>query len=97
MRDQRLYESAKAMKKAKGKLTGSRAAKADEVLPEYDFSRSRPNKFASRFRAGSAVVVLDPDIAEIFPSAGEVNEALRALAGVIRRSRSRRVRDVKAS
>ena len=88
------------MKKAKGRQTGSRAAKADEVLPEYDFSRSRPNKFASRFRAGSAVVVLDPDIAEIFPSAGEVNEALRALAGVIRRSRSRRMpgsRDVKAS
>jgi hypothetical protein len=79
------------MKKAKTKQARASAASADEVLPEYDFSRSRPNKYASRFQAGSAVVVLDPDIAAVFPSAAEVNAALRALAGVIRRSRSRRV------
>jgi len=79
------------MKKAKTKQARASAASADEVLPEYDFSRSRPNKYASRFQAGSAVVVLDPDIAAVFPSAAEVNEALRALAGVIHRSRSRRV------
>ena len=79
------------MTKAKTKQVRAQASKADEVLPEYDFSRSRPNKYASRFQAGSAVVVLDPDIAAIFPSATEVNEALRALAGVIRRSRSRRM------
>jgi hypothetical protein len=88
------------MKKAKTKQARTGTASADEVLPEYDFSRSRPNKYASRFQAGSAVVVLDPDIAAIFPSATEVNEALRALAGIIRRSRSRRVpvaRRVKAS
>ena len=78
------------MKKVKRKQT--RSSVADEVLPEYDFSRSRPNKFASRFQAGSVVVVLDPDIAKVFPSAREVNEALRALAGVIRRSRTRTVR-----
>jgi len=80
------------VKKAKTKQVRARTASKDEVLPEYDFSRSRPNKFASRFQAGSAVVVLDPDIAAVFPSAREVNEALRALAGVIRRSRSRRVK-----
>lgn len=88
------------MKKAKDRLMRQSPARADEVLPEYDFSRSRPNKYASRFRTGSAVVVLDPDIAAIFPSAAEVNEALRALAGVIRRNRSKRssaTRNVKAS
>jgi len=79
-------------KKTKTKQARVRSASADEVLPEYDFSRSRPNKYASRFQVGSAVVVLDPDIAAIFPSATEVNEALRALAGLIRRSRSRRVK-----
>jgi len=79
-------------KKTKTKQARVRSASADEVLPEYDFSRSRPKKYASRVQAGSAVVVLDPDIAAIFPSATEVNEALRALAGVIRRSRSRRVK-----
>jgi len=34
---------------------------ADEILPEYDFSRARPNKYASRSTAGSKIVVLDPD------------------------------------
>jgi hypothetical protein len=88
------------VKKPKTKPARARAANPNEVLPEYDFSRARPNKYASRFQAGSAVVVLDPDIAAVFPSAIEVNEALRALAGVIQRSRARRAavsRDAKAS
>ncbi len=59
----------------------------DEILPEYDFSRSRPNKYASRYAAGSIVVVLEPDVAAVFPSAGEANEALRALAGIIQKHR----------
>lgn len=58
---------------------------ADEILPEYDFSHARPNKYASRYAAGSNVVVLDPDVAAVFPNAGDVNEALRALAGIIRK------------
>ena len=62
----------------------------DEVLPEYDFSRGLPNKFASRYAAGSAVVVLEPDVAQAFPTASEVNEALRALAGIIQKHRPRR-------
>jgi hypothetical protein len=64
----------------------------DEILPEYDFSRAKPNKFASRYAAGSNVVVIEPDVAAMFPSAGEVNEALRALAGIIQKSASHRSR-----
>ncbi len=45
------------MKKARGKLGGKRQAEASEILPEYDFRRARPNKYAKRYRAGSAVVV----------------------------------------
>jgi len=33
---------------------------ADKILPEYDFSRASRNKYASRYAAGSAVVVPDP-------------------------------------
>jgi hypothetical protein len=62
----------------------------DEILPEYDFSRAGPNKFASRYAAGSTVVVLEPDVAAVFPTAAEANEALRALAGLIRKHRPRR-------
>jgi len=62
----------------------------DEILPEYDLSRSRPNKYASRFAAGSVVVVLEPDVAAAFPNAAKANDALRALAGIIKKHRSRR-------
>jgi hypothetical protein len=65
--------------------------KEDEILPQYDFRAGRPNKYVARYRAGSVVVVLDPDVAAVFPGAGEVNEALRALAGIIRKHRPRRV------
>jgi hypothetical protein len=63
----------------------------DEILPEYDFSSGQPNKYASRYAAGSIVVVLEPDVAAVFPSAGEANEALRALAGIIQKHRPRRM------
>ncbi len=73
------------MKKGKGKSSGVARAPVDEILPEYDFRRARPNKYASRYGKGSIVVTLDPDVAVVFPSAGKANEALRALAGIIRR------------
>ena len=77
----------------KEKRKGREVARTDvdEILPEYDFSRARPNKYASRYAAGSLVVVLEPDVAAVFPSAGEANEALRALAGIIRKHRPRRM------
>ena len=65
------------------------AGSIDEILPEYDFSRARPNKYAQRYRAGSLVVVLEPDVAAAFPSAAEANDALRALARIIQKHRLR--------
>jgi hypothetical protein len=76
------------MRTAKTKKVRTRQVGIDEVLPEYDFSRSRPNKYASRFAKGSIVVTLDPDVAAIFPRAREANDALRALAAVIQRHRT---------
>ena len=77
------------------KRVGTREARprttgVDEILPEYDFSRARPNKYASRYAKGGVVITLDPDVAAVFPGASEANEALRALAGLIRRHRPRR-------
>jgi hypothetical protein len=60
---------------------------ADEILSEYDFSRSRPNKFASRYASDSLVVVLEPDVAAIFPTASQANEALRVLARLFHENR----------
>ena len=72
------------MKKATGKRRPLSRTAEDEILPEYDFSRARPNKYASRYAKGGLVVTLDPDVAAAFPGARKANDALRALAGLIR-------------
>ena len=72
------------MRKPRTRKRRSRQVGVDEVLREYDFSRSRPNKYASRYAKGSLVVTLDPDVAAVFAGAREANDALRALAVVIR-------------
>ena len=53
----------------------------DDLLPEYDFdySQARPNRFAERMTSDSIVVVLDPDVAEVFKTPEAVNRVLRAL------------------
>lgn len=53
----------------------------DDMLPEYDLDsmESRPNRFAKKYNQMQITVVLDSDVAEGFPDAESVNEALRAL------------------
>jgi len=61
------------MSKAKGK---------DELRAEYDLSKMGPWTVGKYFRqavAGNTVVVLDDDVAEVFPYANAVNRALRLL------------------
>lgn len=58
----------------------------DEMLPEYDFSAGTRGKYAARAAKGTNVVVLDADVAAAFPDAQSVNEALRALVQVARRT-----------
>lgn len=55
---------------------------ADELNQYYnfDYSKAKPNRFAARLAKESLMVVLDPDIAAIFPTSEAVNEALRVLA-----------------
>ena len=79
------------MKKAKSKSVRSKRRRREEVLQEYDFSRARPNKYAARYARNTIVVTLDPDVAAVFPGARQVNDALRTLAGVMKKRRSRRL------
>ncbi len=53
----------------------------DELLPEYrfDYSKARPNRFAARAETGARLVVLEPDVAEVFTTEQSVNSVLRAL------------------
>jgi hypothetical protein len=51
----------------------------DTMRPEYDFSRGVRGKYTARYRQGTNVVVLDPDVAKAFTNAKSVNRALRAI------------------
>ena len=53
------------------------------MLEEYDFSGGVRGKYVDRLAQGAGVVVLDPDVAEVFTDSESVNRALRALAGII--------------
>lgn len=61
----------------------------DDLRSEYDLKRLRVRKLgAERKSFGGTVVRLDPDVAEIFPSADAVNEALRFLVRVTQENRA---------
>jgi hypothetical protein len=62
-----------------------------DMLDEYDFSGGVRGKHAASYAEGSNVVVLDPDVAEVFPNSESVNKALRALAEIVK-SRSEKAR-----
>jgi hypothetical protein len=58
------------------------SAKKRQEVPDYDFSGGVRGKYAARFAAGTNVVILSPDVAEIFPDSVAVNEALRTLVRI---------------
>jgi hypothetical protein len=45
--------------------------------PMLDYSKSKPNRFAAKLK-GTTVVVLQPDVAEVFRSSKAVNDLLRS-------------------
>jgi hypothetical protein len=77
------------MKKAKSEQN-------DGLRPEYkrsDFGELVRGKYASRIRKSTNVIVLDPQVAKVFPNDEAVNNALRELMGVAdsgAKSRSKR-------
>ena len=58
------------------------------MLQEYDFAKGVRGKYARRYARGTNVVVLEPDVAKLFPNAEAVNSSLRSLAKIIRRRKS---------
>ncbi|QMS88919.1 hypothetical protein HUN01_15400 [Nostoc edaphicum CCNP1411] len=60
----------------------------DELRPEYDFSKMAKGvkgKYVERYRAGTNLVLLEPDVAQAFPTDASVNEALRLLIQIAQR------------
>lgn len=54
----------------------------DEMRIEYDFSGGVRGKYYQAFTQSSNVIILDPDVAEVFRDSASVNEALRLLAKI---------------
>lgn len=64
------------MKKDKAK------PETDDLRPEYDLTQLRGGvrgKYLERYRAGTNLALLTPDVRAAFPTDEAVNEALRSL------------------
>jgi hypothetical protein len=67
----------------------SRSTRSDELRTEYDPELIRQGvrgKYAARYKAGTNLVLLAPDVAAAFPDAKSVNDALRMLMDVAKAS-----------
>jgi hypothetical protein len=51
----------------------------DNIRPEYDFSTGVRGKHHEQYKAGTDVVFLDSDVAEVFKDSESVNRTLRLL------------------
>ena len=58
------------------------------MRPEYDFSGGKRGATAKRYEQGTNLVFIAPEVLDVFPDSEAVNEALRALAPVVRSRRS---------
>jgi hypothetical protein len=65
----------------------SKAASATGMQKEYDFSNARPNRFAKQFarKGGGLLVLIEPDVAEVFDSSRKVNKFLRATLSAVKK------------
>ena len=59
---------------------------------EYDFSKGVRGKYAQRFQKGTYIVVLAPEVAEMFPDSAAVNDALTALVQIAKRKPATKTR-----
>ena len=78
--------------KKKKTSSSRRVSDRDTMRPEYDFSKGVRGVTARRYAEGANIVVIDPEVADVFPDGKAVNDALRALAPIVRQQRTRKRR-----
>ena len=63
------------------------------MLHEYrfDYGKARPNRFAEGIAEGSLVVVLEPELAQVFKTSEQVRTILRAIADALPRQETEAV------
>ena len=70
------------------KKTTEKRERRDELRREYDRSKLKGGvrgKYLARYRAGTNLVLLSPDVAKYFPDEQSVNKALRTLIHTAKR------------
>ena len=80
------------MKNISTKNPRNRRASA-ELKAEYDFSAGIRGKYVDRYKLGTNVILLEPEISEAFPDSKSVNEALRALLAIATRAGVRKLHE----
>jgi len=65
----------------------------NEMLEEYDFSNGKRGKYVSRFKKGSNVINLNPDVNEIFTDSASANNTLRSIAHIVRNEKDQNLLD----
>ena len=74
------------MKKTRRPKTSKSAQGEMRAEYEFDYRKARPNRFAGRVDKDRVIVVLDPDVSEVFSTQQAVNAALRALMTALQRT-----------
>jgi hypothetical protein len=64
---------------------------SNDMLPEYkvNYSKARPNRFATRIQEEDVTVTLDPDVSGVFRTSESVNSVLRALIETMPKTKGR--------
>ena len=74
--------------RGKGKIMKPMSNDPD-MMEEYDFSKGVRGKYSKKYKKGTNIIVIDPDVAEFFPDNEAVNEALRSLIPIIKKREKR--------
>lgn len=63
------------------KTSETKTRKVQEMASEYhfDYRKAKPNRFAKRMKTEPLIVVVEPDVAKVFKTSEQVNNALRVL------------------
>lgn len=80
------------MKKTSVRKTKPEKQQALRSEYRFDYSKSKPNRFATKMSEGTVAIVLEPDVAAVFNSSEVVNALLRSIISAMppskRQSRS---------
>lgn len=71
--------------------TSKRKNPGRELAAEYrfDYTKSKPNRFAASMAGGAIAVVLEPDVAAVFNSSKKINAVLRSIISKSARAKSK--------